>query len=63
VNLADFPQGLQVPGQFGAADADPDTVIALGERPNHMPAKKTRSSENGNERVDGRWHGAVPGKL
>jgi hypothetical protein len=63
VNLADFPQRLKVSSQFRAADADPDAVIALGEGSNHVPAEETRSSENGNERVDGRWHGAIPGML
>ncbi len=60
VNLADFSQRLEVSGQFRAADAHPDAVIALGERANHVPAEETRSSEDGDERIDGRWHGAIP---
>ena len=52
VNLADPAQRLQVTGQFRPPDPDPDAIVPLGERPDHVPAEKTRSSEDRDKRID-----------
>ena len=56
VDLADLAERLQMPGEFRAAHRDPDAVIALGQRADHMPPDKARSAENRDERVDIRGH-------
>ncbi len=57
VDLADPTQRLQVPGQFRPAHRDPDPEVALGQRPDHVPAEKAGSSENRDQRVQIRCHG------
>ena len=56
VDLADLAERLQMPGEFRAAHRDPDAVIALGQRPHHMPPDKARSAENRDQGVDIRGH-------
>src|SRR3984893_4365241 len=57
MDLADPAERLQMPGQLRPPHRDPDPVIALGERPDHVPAQKARSSENRDQRVQIRCHG------
>ena len=45
-----------MPSQFGAAHADANAIIALGQRADDMPPQKTRSAEHCDEGIDGRWH-------
>ena len=60
VDLADLAERLQVPGQFRPPHRDPDPVIALGQRPDHVPPQKARSAENRDEGVLIRCHVVVP---
>ena len=57
VDLPDPAERLQVPGQFRPPHRDPDAVVALGKRPDHVPPEKTRSAENRDEGVQIRCHG------
>ena len=50
VDLADPAERLQVPGQFRPPHRDPDAVIALGQRADHVSPQKARSAENRDER-------------
>ncbi len=59
VDLADPAERLQVPGQLRPPDRDPDAVVALGERPDHVPPQKARSPENRDQRVQIRCHGVI----
>ncbi len=51
VNLPDFAERLQMPGEVGAAHGDTDAIIALGQGPDHMPSKETGSAEDRNEGI------------
>src|SRR6266481_9686556 len=51
VDLADLAERLQMSGELRTPHGDPDTVIALGERANHVASQKARSSENRNQGV------------
>ena len=57
VDLADPAERLQMPGQFRPPHRDPDAVVALGERADHVPPQKARSAENRDQRVQIRCHG------
>ena len=57
VDLADLAEGLQMPGQFRPPHRDPNPVIALGQRPDHVAAQKAGSPENRDQRVQIRCHG------
>src|SRR5262249_46704520 len=57
VDLADPAERLQMTGQFGAAHRDADAVVALGERPDHVPAEEAGAPEDGDERVEVRRSG------
>ena len=59
VDLADPAERLQVAGQFRPPHRDPDAVVALGERADHVPPQKARSSENRDQRVQIRCHGVI----
>ena len=54
-----FKYVLQMEGQFRPPYRDPDAVISLGERADHMPPQKARSSENRDQRVLIRCHGPI----
>ena len=56
VDLADLAERLQMPGQFRPPHRDPDAVVALGQRPDHVSAQKARSAENRDERFQVRCH-------
>jgi len=58
VDLTDLAERLQMPGQFRPPHRDPDAVIALGERADHASSQKARSSENRDQRIQIRCHGA-----
>src|SRR5215218_7270156 len=45
-------------GQFRPAHSYPDAVVALGQRTDHASPQKTRSPEDGDQRVQIRCHGA-----
>jgi hypothetical protein len=59
MDLADLAERLQVSGQFGTPDPDPDTIVSLGKGANHMPPKEARASENRDEGVRIRCHGLI----
>ena len=56
VDLADLAERLQMPGELRPPHRDPDPVIALGQRPDHVPPQKARSAENRDEGVLIRCH-------
>ena len=56
VDLADPAERLQMPGQFRPPHRDPDAVIALGQRADHVSPQKARSAENRDQRVQIRCH-------
>src|SRR5262249_35485783 len=60
MDLADPAERLQVAGEFRPPHGDTDTVLALGQRPDHMPAQKTRSAQNRDEGVLIRCHEIIP---
>ena len=64
VDLADPAERLQVPGQFRPADRHPNAVIALRQRPDHVPPQKARSAKYRDERFlvrsQIRSHGLIP---
>jgi hypothetical protein len=60
MDLSDTAERLQVAGQFRPPHRDSDAVIALAERPDHVPPQKTRSAEDRDERVQVRCHGVIP---
>ena len=57
MDLPDLAERLQMAGQFRPPHRDPDAVIALGQRPDHVAAQKARSAENRDEGVQIRCHG------
>jgi hypothetical protein len=60
VDLADPARRLQMACEFRAPHRDPDTVTALAERADDVPAQKTRSSENRDQGVQIRCHESIP---
>ena len=56
VDLTDLAERLQMARQFGPAHRDADAIITLGQRAHDMPADKTRSAENRDQRIDIRGH-------
>ena len=61
VDLADLAERLQMPGEFRPPHRDPDPVIALAQRADHVSPQKTRSAENRDQCVQIRCHrGPIP---
>src|SRR4051794_9467223 len=56
MDLTHHAERLQMPRQFGPPHRDSYAVLALGQRANHASPQKTRSSENGDQRVHIRCH-------
>ena len=54
---ADLATRLQMACKFRPPHRDPDTVIALAERADHVSPQKARPSENRDQRVQIRCHG------
>ena len=61
MNLSDAPERLQMAGEIGTAHGGADAVSVAGERVHDMPAEKTGSAEDRNERVGigDRGHGRL----
>jgi hypothetical protein len=57
VDLADLAEWLQMASEFRPPHRDPDAVVALAERANHVSSHKARSSENRDQGVQIRCHG------
>jgi hypothetical protein len=53
MDLADLAERLEVAGEVGPPHRDPDAVVALGQRPHHVPADKARAAENGDQGFHG----------
>ena len=50
-DLAGIAEGLQVAGEIGPAAGHADPVSTAGQRPHDVPAKETRSADDGDESV------------
>ena len=60
MDLPDPAERLKMAGQFGPPHGNTDPVIALAERPDHVPPQKPRSAEDRDCGVQVRCHGVVP---